>query len=162
MSDQAKATYSFLYENTRQMFNWLVPFINLTFKCLFDHSIIVFEDQSWCKKSPYLELFWSAFFPHFPTFGLNTGKSGKNSDQNNSRYGLFLRNEYPFKLLDSIDLSQLALKSLIFFIGASKLIGCEINYVLSEAYLEPSRTSTMELFSSQISDWVLNTPRTIF
>ena len=24
------------------------------------------------KKSPYSELFWSAFFPHFPAFGLNT------------------------------------------------------------------------------------------
>ena len=24
------------------------------------------------KKSPYLELFWSAFFPDFPAFGLNT------------------------------------------------------------------------------------------
>ena len=35
------------------------------------------------KKSPYLELFWSAFFPHFP--GL------KNADQNNSEYGQFLR-----------------------------------------------------------------------
>ena len=53
------------------------------------------------KKSPYSELFWSAFFPDFPAFGLNTeryyvfspnaGKSGKNADQNNSEYGLFLR-----------------------------------------------------------------------
>ena len=24
------------------------------------------------KKFPYSELFWSAFFPHFPAFGLNT------------------------------------------------------------------------------------------
>ena len=24
------------------------------------------------KKSPYSELFWSPFFPHFPAFGLNT------------------------------------------------------------------------------------------
>ena len=23
------------------------------------------------KKCPYSELFWSAFFPHFPAFGLN-------------------------------------------------------------------------------------------
>ena len=38
------------------------------------------------KKCPCSELFWSAFFPHFPTFGLNTylsvfspnvGKCGK-------------------------------------------------------------------------------------
>ena len=46
------------------------------------------------KKFPHLELFWSAFFTHFPTFGLNTerytvfspnvGKCGKNVDQNNS------------------------------------------------------------------------------
>ena len=26
------------------------------------------------KKSPYSELFWSAFFPDFPAFGLNTEK----------------------------------------------------------------------------------------
>ena len=39
----------------------------------------------------YLKLFWSAFFPHFPTFGLNTGKCGKNEDQNNFKYGHFLR-----------------------------------------------------------------------
>ena len=43
------------------------------------------------KKSPYWELFWSAFFPHFSAFGLNTGKCGKNADQNNSEYGHFLR-----------------------------------------------------------------------
>ena len=28
------------------------------------------------KKSPYSELFWSAFFPHFPAFGLNTERYG--------------------------------------------------------------------------------------
>ena len=46
------------------------------------------------KKSPYSELFWSAFFPDFP--GLNTeryspnaGKSRKNADQNNSEYDSF-------------------------------------------------------------------------
>ena len=38
------------------------------------------------KKSPYLELFRSAFFLHFPAFGQNTGKCGKNADQNNSEY----------------------------------------------------------------------------
>ena len=48
------------------------------------------------KKSPYLGLFWSAFFPHFPAFGLsvfspNAGKCRKNADQNNSEYGNFLR-----------------------------------------------------------------------
>ena len=48
-------------------------------------------------KSPYSELIWSAFFPDFPAFRLNTdfvfspneGKSGKNADQKNSEYGLF-------------------------------------------------------------------------
>ena len=45
------------------------------------------------KKSPYSELFWSAFFPDFPAFGVNMGKSGKNANQNNSEYGLFLRND---------------------------------------------------------------------
>ena len=54
------------------------------------------------KKSPYSELFWSAFLTDFPAFGLNTEryylsvfspnaeKSVKNADQNNSEYGLFL------------------------------------------------------------------------
>ena len=50
------------------------------------------------KKSPYSELFWSTFFPHLPAFGVNTerfvvGKCGKNSDQNNFEYGLFLRSD---------------------------------------------------------------------
>ena len=54
------------------------------------------------KKCTYSELFWSAFFTHFPAFELNTerygeifspnaGKCVKNADQNNSEYGLFLR-----------------------------------------------------------------------
>ena len=43
------------------------------------------------KKCPCSELFWSAFFPHFPAFGVNTRKYGKNKDQNNSKYGHFLR-----------------------------------------------------------------------
>ena len=55
------------------------------------------SDISLRKTSPYSESFWSAFFPDFPAFGLNTkrysspnaGKSGKNADQNNSEYGLF-------------------------------------------------------------------------
>ena len=51
------------------------------------------------KKCPYLELFCSAYFPHFPAFGLNTeryvfspnaGKCGKHSGQNNSKCRLFL------------------------------------------------------------------------
>ena len=36
------------------------------------------------KKCPYSELFWSAFFLHFPP-------RGKNADQNNSEYGHFFR-----------------------------------------------------------------------
>ena len=50
-------------------------------------------------KCLYSELFWSTFFPHFPTFGLNTvylsvfnpnvGKCVKNADQNNSKCGNF-------------------------------------------------------------------------
>ena len=52
------------------------------------------------KSFPYSELFWSAFVPHFPTFGLNTERCGvslrihseceKNTGQNNSEYGHFL------------------------------------------------------------------------
>ena len=58
------------------------------------------------RKSQSSDLFWSAFFPHFPAFRLNTerylsifspnaGKCWKNADQNNSEYGLFLRNVFP-------------------------------------------------------------------
>ena len=44
------------------------------------------------KKSPYSELFWSAFFSEYlSVFSPNVGKSEKNADQNNSEYGLFLR-----------------------------------------------------------------------
>ena len=56
------------------------------------------------KKCPYSELFWSAFFSHFPAFGLNTerysvslriqsecGKIRENADQNNSEYGHFMQ-----------------------------------------------------------------------
>ena len=58
------------------------------------------------KKCPYLELFWPAFFLHFPAFRLNTKylsvfspnarKYGKNANQNNFEYGHFLRsgNQY--------------------------------------------------------------------
>ena len=64
--------------------------------------------MSWtlCKIRPFWELIWSAFFPHFLSFGLNTGdtpylfvfspnagKCGKNSDQNYSVYGHILRSE---------------------------------------------------------------------
>ena len=45
------------------------------------------------KKSLYSELFWSAFFPDFPVFTPNAGKSWKNADQNNSEYRLFLRRD---------------------------------------------------------------------
>ena len=46
------------------------------------------------KKFPCSELLWSAFFPYFLAFGLNTRKCGKNVDQNNSKYGHFLRSVY--------------------------------------------------------------------
>ena len=67
------------------------------------------------KKCPYSELFWSAFFPHFPAFGLNTGrysvslriqsecgKVRKNTDQNNSEYGHFLRSVSSQKVLSQM------------------------------------------------------------
>ena len=44
----------------------------------FDHDIYVewrynyVQSISLRKKSSYWELFWYAFFPHFPAFGLNT------------------------------------------------------------------------------------------
>ena len=55
------------------------------------------------KKCPYSELFCSTVFPHFLAFGLNTerygvslriqSKCGKNADQNNSEYRVFLRSD---------------------------------------------------------------------
>ena len=67
----------------------------------------LYQKKSLCKKCPCSELFWFAFFPHFPAFGLNTerffvslriqskcGKTRENADQNNSEYGLFLPSEY--------------------------------------------------------------------
>ena len=43
-----------------------------------------FQTTLAAQKCPYPELFWSAFFQHFPTFGLNT-----------ERYGVF-SGEYKF------------------------------------------------------------------
>ena len=46
------------------------------------------------KKCLYSDLFWFAFFPHFPAFGLNTErKCRKNVDQNKSDDGHLLRSE---------------------------------------------------------------------
>ena len=66
-------------------------------------------DITTAKNSPYSELFWSAFFPHFPTCELNTkryspivGKWGKNANQNNSEYGHFLRSE-PHEKINNIE-----------------------------------------------------------
>ena len=44
------------------------------------------------KKCPYTELFWSAFFPHFPTFGLNVERYRLSLLEN----GHFLRSVYIF------------------------------------------------------------------
>ena len=42
-----------------------------------DHVLNIFLDSfTLRKKSPYSELFWSVFFPHLPTFGLNTERYG--------------------------------------------------------------------------------------
>ena len=35
-------------------------------------KLAILRDFSLGKKCPYSVLFWSAFFPHFPAFGLNT------------------------------------------------------------------------------------------
>ena len=60
------------------------------------------EQHTLRKQCPYQELFWPAFFLHFPAFGLNTeteylsvfspdaGKCGENANQNNSQQGHFL------------------------------------------------------------------------
>ena len=72
-------------------------------KAAIDGLSKVCKKYSLRKKSPYSELFWSAFFLHLPAFGLNTeryfvslriqSECGKNTDQNNSAYGHFLRSD---------------------------------------------------------------------
>ena len=67
----------------------------------------VFKNLSLRKKCPYSELFWSAYFTDFPTFGQNTEdtvylsvfstnveKCGHNADRNKSEHGLFLGRVY--------------------------------------------------------------------
>ena len=67
------------------------------------------------KRCPYSELFWSAFFPHFPAFGLNAGrysisfriqseygKMQKDTDQNNSECGHPLRSVSSQKALSQM------------------------------------------------------------
>ena len=39
---------------------------------IFVQKFLRLKCSSLRKKSPYSELFWSAFFSHFPAFGLNT------------------------------------------------------------------------------------------
>ena len=68
----------------------MIRFIQFTDNFL-SQFLIVSDWLTMRKKSRYSELFWSAFFPHFPAFELNTGKCGKNADQNKFEYGLFLR-----------------------------------------------------------------------
>ena len=59
------------------------------------HGLLGNNSYKLCKKCPYSELFWSAFFPHFLAFRLNTlsvfSPMRENADQNNSEYGHFLR-----------------------------------------------------------------------
>ena len=57
----------------------------------------IYEPLPLRKKCSYSEFFWSAFFSHFPAFGLNTerygvsfriqSECGKNADQINSEVG---------------------------------------------------------------------------
>ena len=74
---------------------------NLTSFLLYITHRVLLLSSTLRKMFPYSELFWSAFSPHFPSFGLNTeryevslriqSKCGKNVDQNNSGYRHFLR-----------------------------------------------------------------------
>ena len=74
------ATYQWLKSDLGlDFFHWTGAGINsLNESC--KTSLMLFFELTLRKKSPYSELFWSAFFPYFPAFGLN-----------NSEYGLFLR-----------------------------------------------------------------------
>ena len=70
------------------------------------HFSRIFPHSDWILRDTYSELFWFAFFPDFPAFGLNTEryrvslrKSGENEDQNNSEYRLFLRSVFHQKFL---------------------------------------------------------------
>ena len=63
------------------------------------------------NRCPYMELFWSAFFPHFPAFPYlsvfspNAGKCGENVNQNNSEYGHFLRSATQLILITLVQCS---------------------------------------------------------
>ena len=63
------------------------PLISKYFECF--HLIIIIITRR--KKSPYSKLFWSVFSRTFPHSDWMRRKSGKNADQNNSEYSLFLR-----------------------------------------------------------------------
>ena len=83
--------YIFLFGSSPSVIFWKVGVIQkAVLKCSSPASLVqIFENTLWrifyfiqkmiyCtttslrKKCPYSELFWSAFFPHCPTFGLNT------------------------------------------------------------------------------------------
>ena len=51
------------------------------------------------KKSPYSELFWSAFFPHFPAFGLNMERYLSVFSPNAGKCGKTLRKKSPYSEL---------------------------------------------------------------
>ena len=52
-------------------------------------------------------------FPEFPAFSPNSGKYGKNADQNNSEYGHFL---HSVRLVTGAHLTSYALVPLLFFL----------------------------------------------
>ena len=100
------------------------------------------------KKSSYSELFWSAFFPHFPAFGLSTkrysvslpyhsvfcpnaGKCGRNADHNNSEYELFLRSGgfYAFHIKPKVFSWTYFLKNLLLakcLTPVPEVLNCEV------------------------------------
>ena len=81
------------------------------------------------KKFPYSELFWSAFFPHFPAFGLNAkrysvslriqSKCEKNVDQNKSEHEHFLCSVIRWEVKTSLWKNRSILKS---FLNSRKIL----------------------------------------
>ena len=103
-SNQKFWYYKIIFSSTTPMLSLKISFMTVKdeYRCIrCIRCKFVYLYSTLRKKPPYSELFWSTFFPHFPAFGLNTerysvfspnaGKRGKNADQNNSQYGLFLR-----------------------------------------------------------------------
>ena len=109
---RSRIFFSFSFESSHnRIISWKLSVIILSFEKWKESGSVFVKigpetskfSTSWSKlrkNCPYSELFWSVFFSHFSTFGLNTERysvslriqsESVNLHQNNSEYGHFLR-----------------------------------------------------------------------